>query len=79
MELRLLHLADDGVLEPLAEVNEPTGEAPLALAGGVAALDEEHAVAVEHDGAHGDARGVRELAHGFRHASASSPAPCPLP
>src|SRR5438034_1194427 len=51
-----------GVPRRLAEVDEAAGQAPLAEGRGPAALDEQHAVAVEDDRADADARLGRILA-----------------
>src|SRR5215831_15208998 len=58
----LLHLADGGVLQALAQIHEAAGDAPPPQARGLAPASEEHAFAVEHDGAHAHARGIGELA-----------------
>src|SRR5262249_33550677 len=62
----LLHLADDGVLQALAQVHEATRNAPPPHARGLAAAGQEHAIAIEHDGAHAHARGIGKLT-GRRH------------
>src|SRR6185503_16858232 len=76
----LADLARDGLPRRLAELHEPAGQAPLAGRRLAAAPDEEHARAVEDDGAHAHAR-LRGIfaAHAPRAArgSASSHASVP--
>ena len=48
------HLTCDGLLEGLAQLHPAPGQAPLTLQRFVAALDEEHAIAIEDDRADAD-------------------------
>src|SRR4029453_16030590 len=67
----LLDLAAHRVLEPLAQVHEAAGQAPLALRRRPAALDQQDTVALEQDGPHADPRRVGILAGRVGHGVAT--------
>ena len=59
----LAHFPRDRVLERLPHLDAAAGQAPLPLERRVSALDEQHAVAVEHDGTDADDGLVRGGRH----------------
>ena len=71
----LLDLAHERVLDALAEIHEAPRDAPLAQARRMTAPREQHAVAIEHHGAHADPRRVGKLARGCRHHPLTLPSP----
>src|SRR5687767_15516812 len=66
-------LAGDGLARRLAQLDQAAREAPLAVGRCLAAADQEHAGAVEHDRSDPDARDDRVLAP-VAHAEAASQA-----
>ena len=59
----LQHFPRDRLFQRLADLHGAAGKTPLSFEGGVSALDQQHAIAVEDDGADADHRPVRIRFH----------------
>src|SRR5262249_56079510 len=68
----LRHVGGGGVVQALAKVQEAPRNAPPPHARGLAAAGQEHALAIEYDGAHAHARGIGKLTR-RRHQTMVSP------